>query len=175
MAKLNCTVPHIPCHLKSSNGWLVYYKHTCDDDWNHPVVDKAATGVIEMPSTVQSITSLSFSRSHSSFARLKCPFPRKPRCARGWTCGSGNELRQFDQTKGDKLDVLQHNVFLLITQADTNSRQEPYTFPTNARKKTYLVDSQPLTHCLCRDSSREKDHPSSGIIGTVQDDIENSV
>ena len=23
MAKLNCTVPYIPCHSKSSNGWLV--------------------------------------------------------------------------------------------------------------------------------------------------------
>ena len=39
---------------------------------------------------------------------------------------SGDELRQSDQTKGDELDVLQHNVFLLITQADTNSHQEPY-------------------------------------------------
>ena len=56
----------------------------------------------------------------------KCPFPRKPRRARGWMCGSGDELRQSDQTKGDKLDILQHKVFLLITQADTNLCQEPF-------------------------------------------------
>ena len=79
---------YIPCHSKGSKPWLVYYKHMCDGDWNHPVVDNAGpgTGVVEMPSTVQSITSLSFSRNHT-FARLKCSFPRKPRCAeRGDGC-----------------------------------------------------------------------------------------
>lgn len=65
-----------------------------DDDcgWNHPDFDEAATGVVvETPSTVQSITSLSFACNHS-FARLKCPFPRKPRCAeRGDGCADLGE------------------------------------------------------------------------------------
>lgn len=38
------------------------------------------------------------------------------------------------KTKDEKVVVLQHNVFLLITRAHTNSRQEPYHSPTNARK-----------------------------------------
>ena len=117
MAKLNCTVPYILCHSKSSNGWLVYYKHTCDDDWNHPVVDKATIGVIEMPSTVQSITSLLFSRSHSSFARFQGNHN-----AQGDGCADlAMSHISLTARRVKNLDVLQHNVFLLITRADTNS------------------------------------------------------
>ena len=38
-------------------------------------------------------------------------------------------------TKGEKVDILQHKVFLLINQADTSSRQEPSHFPDERTKK----------------------------------------
>ena len=67
----------VPLEILKGMGWYTL-KHVCDEDWNHPVVDKAARGVIEMPSTVRSITSLSFAHNHS-FTCLA--FPRKPQCA----------------------------------------------------------------------------------------------
>jgi hypothetical protein len=43
---------------------------------------------------------------------------------------SGNEPHQSDQPKGEELDILQ--VFLLITQADMNSHQEPSYLPNKS-------------------------------------------
>jgi len=103
---------------------------------NHAVADDddAPTLIVAMPSTVQSIASPLFSRNHS-LARLKCPFPRKPRCAErgdGW--------------------------------ADLSTKCV-----------VCLVDLQPLTRLLGRESPCEKDDAASGIVGTVQDGVEHRV
>lgn len=159
---------------------LYTIKHTWDNDWNHP----AATGVIEKPSDVQSITSLSFACNHS-FTHLKCQFLRKSQCTeRGDGCADlAMSLINLSQKKVE--NILQHKVFLLITQADTNCHQESPHFPDECTKKgiprrfgrwddTWLILSKDVLRIFATahtsfapEAPRRKRPPQSGIIGTV--------
>ena len=70
----------------------------------------------------------------------------------GWICGSGDELHQSDQTKGDKLDMYFNTkcFFWSPKQIQIRVRNHP-TFLMNACKRIYLNNSQPLTHLLWQD------------------------
>ena len=114
-------------------------KSTCDDNWNHPVV--------EMPSAVQSIISLSVSRNHS-FGHLKCSFLRK--------------LRYVEKEDGCA-NLAMSRVSLKLdegrrsgrtpTQSVPSDHQSRYEFtsgtippPMNARKRTSI---RSRSHVFC--------------------------
>ena len=162
--------------LKRHGWYTINLKHTCDDDWNHPVDDQAETGV-EMPSTIQSITFL-------SFARLKCSFLRKPRCTETKTmfinslipmCRSGDEPHQSEPDEGWR----SNRTSTQCVPSDHSSRYEfasrTIPLPDKCTKRTYLVDSQPLTYLLRWEPPRDEDHPTSDIVGTVQDGVGDNV
>lgn len=144
---------------------------------NHAVADDdddAPTLIVAMPSTVQSIASPLFSRNHS-LARLKCPFRRKPRCAErgdGWADLRPRQSPQF-QTRDNREYVPQYQVCRLSPRAITDAREHEKR--TKKKGRTCLVDLQPLTRLLGRESPCEKDDAASGIVGTVHDGVEHRV
>ena len=58
-------------------------------------------------------------------------------------CGSSDGRVSLNQAKDEEVDILQHKVFLLITQADTNSRQETIPLPRRTHEKILLISLLP--------------------------------
>ena len=139
--------------------------HTWNYDWNYPVVNKAMTGAIDLPSTVQSITP--FSSNHWIIVWD----------AHFWGNHDAQRVGMDVQiwkwavlvwTSLEEIDVLQHKVFLLITQVDTNSYQEPSHFPnwTHQTGHPLLMHGRPYIFVLgapCWHSSNNIENRRSPI------------